>query len=193
MIFESVPVLSGILPNKFLKCWLVLIQALYFLTLNDVETLKIDIADRLIAYFLTKTQQYYAEGDMTFNLHILQHLPAHVLRHGPPWASNAYCFEDGNGKLKALVHSNQGVPHQIIRALCWREAMKILEGVVSEKAKNYVRDINEPKLYKKRSFTTGDIRLIGQMEDAELSQEDTSINVKHLDIIMKKIWNATPK
>lgn len=173
LMYHVYPILCGILPRKFLNHWLLLIQALYFLDLSEVSVVNVAIADRLISLFLTRTQQYYDEGDMVFNLHILSHLCAHVLRHGPLWASCAYCFEDGNGHLKRLVHSNQGIPHQIIRALRWSEAMKVLEGTVSDKAKQYVADITTPKNHRKISFAVGDVRLIGKpSENFNLSDEE---------------------
>lgn len=107
-----------------------------------MSVVNVEIPERLISLFLSRTRQCYDRGDMVFNLHILSHLAAHVLRHGPLWASScAYCFEDGNGRMKRLVDSNQGIPHQIIRALRWSEAMKVLETTVSDKALQYVADI----------------------------------------------------
>lgn len=172
MMFCVVPILSGILREKYLKLWLLLIQALYFLYQTNVRSENLPAADTLINMFVILTQDYYHEIDMTFNMHILKHLVAHVLRNGPLWATNAYCFEDGNGKLKQIIHSNCGIPHQIVRALSWQEAMKILEGVVSEKAKDYVTTISQPESHKQNSLKVASARLIGKTEEFKPSPEE---------------------
>ncbi|KAJ1529963.1 hypothetical protein ONE63_006691 [Megalurothrips usitatus] len=124
LMYYCVPVLTGILDERYLKVWLLLIQAVYLLTQTDISINQINCADVLITSFLIQTQNLYDVTDMSFNLHILKHLVAHTMRWGPAFASSAYCFEDGNGRLKRIIHSNQGIPHQVIRAFSWEQSLQ---------------------------------------------------------------------
>lgn len=110
MIFFLVPVLTGTLPNRLMFGF----SNRRFLNQKRVNVDNANIAGRLIDLFLARTQELYKEGDMLFNLHVLGYIQAHVLWHGPLWASNAHCFEDGNGILKRFIHSNQGVPEYVL-------------------------------------------------------------------------------
>lgn len=171
-MYLAVPVLDGIQRPKYLKLWMLLTQALYLVFQCRISLENLEIADTLINVFLFRTQEYYGRADMLFNLHILKHLIAHIIRNGPPWATNAYSFEDGNGRLKKIIHSNSGVPQQVIRALSWEEAFKILHSVVSDKAKNYVSEISQPEQHRKLSFVVNNVRVIGKSEKFVPTEEE---------------------
>lgn len=172
LMFECIPVMKNILGDVFLNIWLLLLQALYLLSQNEVSLDHCNVASALITHFLVKTQQYYGEANMSHNLHLLKHLAAHIFRWGPSWASSAYAFEAGNGDLKKLIHSVACIPHQILRAFSWSQALKLLEPHVSQMARNYVQSIVEPKSSHQKSVKVQDCRLIGGSKEPVLSEED---------------------
>ncbi|KAJ1524647.1 hypothetical protein ONE63_011130 [Megalurothrips usitatus] len=136
-----IPILTGILPQKYLKLWLILAQAVYLLSQAVVTQSHVNTADVLLKYFVCVSQQYYGEVCMVFNMHILTHLAEHVARWGPLWATSAYCFENFNGFLLKIIRSQNGIPNQVVRALSWRQSLQTLEPHVSEKARQYVRSL----------------------------------------------------
>ncbi|KAE8741054.1 hypothetical protein FOCC_FOCC013424 [Frankliniella occidentalis] len=164
-----IPVLTGILPQKYLKLWHLLAQAIYLLSLRSVSYSHVNTANALLKHFIYISQQYYGEGCMVFNMHILSHLAEHVARWGPLWAASAYCFENYNGYLLKIIRSQQGVPHQVIRALSWQQSLQTLEPQVSEKARHYVKSLT-----KKRSTENeaDDCVLLGKASVCIVSDEE---------------------
>ncbi|KAK3910858.1 Halomucin [Frankliniella fusca] len=143
--YVIIPVLTGILPQKYLKLWLLLAQAVYLLSLTSVSHSHVNTANALLKHFIFVSQQYYGATFMVYNMHILNHLAEHVARWGPLWAASAYCFENYNGYLLKIIRSQQGVPHQVIRAVSWQQSLRTLEPLVSEKARQYVKSLPTKK------------------------------------------------
>ena len=77
--------LSGILPDKYLKLWLNFSHAVYLLSQTTITHAQANAADIIIKYFLAKSQEYYGETCIVFNMHIVYHLAEHVARSGPIW------------------------------------------------------------------------------------------------------------
>jgi len=171
-LWYSYIILKGILPQRYLNTWLLLIQAIFLLSQAEVSLQHINTANTLIINYLASVQMEYGENHMTYNLHILRHLPDHVRRWGPLWASCAYVFEDGNGHLKNLINTVQCVPHQIVRHWSWDLARNLLDPVVSDKARTYASSIVKPKHHNKISFVTGSCRLVGSPLLINLSEEE---------------------
>lgn len=146
LLFCCIPVLTGILPNKYLKLWLLFAQAVYLLSLVAVTHENVNSADALLKHFLCLSQEYYGDVFMVFNMHLLTHLAEHVARWGPLWAASAYCFESFNGYLLKVIHSQAGIPNQVIRAISWQQSLLMLEPHVSDKARQYVRTLPKQKV-----------------------------------------------
>lgn len=156
LLFCIIPVLTGILPDRYLKMWLLFAQAVYLLSLAKTSHSQINTADILLKKFMVQWQEAYGNASMNFNCHIIYHLAEHVSRWGNIWASSAYCFEAFNGELKKVIKSQQGIPNQVIRSLSWQQAMQILETQASQKAKDFVRSISASKSAQQKGLRVGD-------------------------------------
>lgn len=171
-MYLCVPVLNEYLPRRFLKVWQLFMQANYLLNRQKVSDQDVRTADVLISKFREETQLLYDDTDMTYNMHIYKHLPADTANWGQSFDTSAYSLESGNGDLKDLIHSVQGIPNQIIRALSWNLALDLLEPVVSQKARDFVKDLFVPKRNKQTSIKVGDVRLKGKPAIFYLTQEE---------------------
>ncbi|XP_065905471.1 uncharacterized protein [Dysidea avara] len=100
LLYYSLPLLSGILPQQYWDRYVLLVVAIYNLLQHSVQgrLWKICVGER----------------HMTANVHLLLHLPDTVRQLGPLWAYSCFSFEGQNGILKNLVHGTQQVDKQII-------------------------------------------------------------------------------
>ena len=53
---------------------------------------------------------------MTYNVHLLLHIPYYVRRFGALWAWSTFPYENYNGILRNMFKSSQSVPQQISRS-----------------------------------------------------------------------------
>ncbi|KAK3922582.1 Activator of SKN7 protein 10 [Frankliniella fusca] len=83
--------------------------------------------------------------------HIVMHVCQTVRNWGPLWAiSSAYAFEAGNGDVKKLLHSSNGVPNQVCRNLSHVICRNLLEQhFSSNQTKSYNISIMPKKPMKK--------------------------------------------
>ena len=124
----SIPVLTGILPLRYLEHWSYLVQAMFLLCRQKMSRQDIEAGHKLSLRFGRDAEYIYGKSFMTYNLHIFcQHIAENVVRWGPLFGVNTYCYEAGNKDLKSLLHAQRGVPHQIHRALSYRQASSILK------------------------------------------------------------------
>ncbi|KAJ1526468.1 hypothetical protein ONE63_009601 [Megalurothrips usitatus] len=112
ILYYSVPILIDILPNKYLRHWILFVQALYLLMRANVCKNDVDVAEIMMENFVRGTEELYGLREMTFNMHISEHAAESVRRWGALWCVSTYCFESMNGKLKEKIHAERGIPHQ---------------------------------------------------------------------------------
>ncbi|KAK3920928.1 Replicase polyprotein 1ab [Frankliniella fusca] len=177
--------------NEKMKCLTPPIEKA--LSENDVET-----AHRLLVHFVCGVQNLYGKGCMTYNVHILTHLAESVDRWGPVWALSTYSFESGNGELKAIIHAQRGIPHQIQRFISEKEALKILiSSCSSQKTEEFLESIqSKPKI--KRALRVGESTVLFGCHscfnptDEELFLcNELDIDPKNCVVYKKVIFNKT--
>ena len=72
--------------------------------------------DRNCLYkFVTLVPELYGSEHVSYNVHILIHLPDAVLNWGPLWLHSAFAYEDIIGLLKGMYHGTQLIPKQVFK------------------------------------------------------------------------------
>lgn len=149
ILFYSVPVLHGILPAKYLKHWMLFVQACHILLRSKIKRTLLQEAEKCLIEFVRGVEEYYSLKHMTYNVHILLHLVQNVRNWSAAWCLSTYPFESENGKLKRVIFSSMGIPHQVIRVICRDQALSILRARVSnEKTEKYEKDLTSKELLK---------------------------------------------
>ncbi|XP_049522112.1 uncharacterized protein LOC125944798 [Dermacentor silvarum] len=67
-----------------------------------------------LVQFAVKVQFLYSKKETTSNVHLLLHLAKSASMQGPLWAHSCFVFEAGIGKIKKLITSAKGLPHQVM-------------------------------------------------------------------------------
>jgi len=73
----------------------------------------IDYLSTCINNLVCTLEQLYGLEHMSYNVHLLLHMPDCVRHWGPLWCYSAYSFESANGLFLKLFHGTQAVAKQI--------------------------------------------------------------------------------
>ncbi|XP_075749360.1 uncharacterized protein LOC142814492 [Rhipicephalus microplus] len=126
LLFYAVPCCSEILPQRHLNHFVLLVEAVYILLLEELTSPQVQRAGRLLQEFVSRTKTLYSPRMMTFTLHQLLHLASSVERFGPLWAHSAFVFESGNGRLLKTITGAKGVPNQIVERLVMLQQLHLV-------------------------------------------------------------------
>lgn len=112
LLYYSLSVLKGILPQKYHSRWALLIEGACTLLGSELTTDQISHAHDALVYFVGGAQSLYGEENMTFNVHSLLHLSQCC---GPLWAHSAFMLAEFNGFPLKQVKCIQAIPQQICK------------------------------------------------------------------------------
>lgn len=114
LLYYSIPSLQNILPRKYLEHFGLFSKSLYLLLQSSISQEDIILAKQCISTFVMNYEKFYGVNHMTYNVHLLTHLPDCVLENGPLWAYSNFHFESNNGALKKFVCGTSDVVHQTV-------------------------------------------------------------------------------
>lgn len=117
-LYYAVICLKGLLNQKYLKHFGLLVASVYKLLKTQITSDDLHLAEANIKLFVAKFEELYGAHSMTFNVHILLHLKDSVVKNGPLWANSTFAFESGIFKLKKQVKGPVGVVKQISNKIC---------------------------------------------------------------------------
>jgi hypothetical protein len=113
LLFYSVPLLKGILPEVYLKHYACLVEGTYILLSEGIANQDLNRADLLLKLFVQNMENLYGEETLSLNIHNLTHSVDIVQQWGPLWGYSCFPFESFNGEIKQSVHGTGNVCRQI--------------------------------------------------------------------------------
>jgi len=144
------------LPDKYLKHFLLLVNAVYLLLQDSISPEQLNLADTLLYRFVCEVEILYGPMHMIYNVHCLTHVAKCVKLHGPLWSHSAFAFENCNGSLIKLVKGTKGVPIQIVKRFLLRVSYSLLSSSLKE-------SIDVDNLLHSKTLTTRKIENIGSV------------------------------
>ncbi|XP_037522067.2 uncharacterized protein LOC119399326 [Rhipicephalus sanguineus] len=131
LLYFGLVCLDGILPVRYLNHFSLLVKGTFLLLQDSVPSSDIAMSTDCLVQFVVGIQFLYGEKNMTSNVHQLLHLPKSVVLQGPLWAHSCFCFEASMGRLKGLISSAKGVPHQIMTRVMMAHTLNASKAVSS--------------------------------------------------------------
>ncbi|XP_068753877.1 uncharacterized protein [Montipora capricornis] len=139
LLYYSLPVLKGILPDEYYSHYALLSTSVYFLLQQPVTQAHLFMADRQLEEFYCLTQIYYGKGACTINVHnACKHLTSSVRLAGPLWAFSCFGFESWNGVMTKLIHGTHHVATQVVSAV---KAMRMITVMENENMAESSEDV----------------------------------------------------
>lgn len=115
LLFYAIPCVDGILPDKFLKHFACLSEAVYILLGDNISVPQLEKAASLLNRFYADFKNLYGAGSCGLNVHnACSHLVWYVKLWGPLWAWSTFPFEDTNAALLEAAHGTGNVMRQIM-------------------------------------------------------------------------------
>lgn len=115
LLYYSIICLSGILPLKYLKNFSKLVCGIEILLRDSINKKMLFLANKLLTEFLIEFQEIFGQEQMTYNMHLLLHLPKSVLNLGPLNVHDAFSFENENRLLLNMKKSPTCIAVQIAK------------------------------------------------------------------------------
>ncbi|KAL1444443.1 hypothetical protein MTO96_029864 [Rhipicephalus appendiculatus] len=139
LLYFGLVCLDGILPVRYLNHFSLLVKGTFLLLQDSVPSSDIAMSTDCLVQFVVGVQFLYGEKNMTSNVHQLLHLPKSVLLQGPLWAHSCFCFEASMGRLKGLISSAKGVPHQIMNRVMMAHTLNASKAVSSPHVQAFLK------------------------------------------------------
>lgn len=138
LLYYSFPCLLGILPDRFLHHWNLLIEAVYLTMKDEISRADINKMESLFVEFVVRTEQLYGKSEMTSNVHQLLHHAKAVKMLGPAWSRSAFVFEGNMRTLLQNINAARGVVMQIMNRYMFK---KILQSYVNGAMDNIKEEV----------------------------------------------------
>ena len=145
VLYYSVVILSEYLSSDLYYHWLLFVESLYILLQDKIHITELNRENKMLHEFVAKTEKYFGQAAITYNIHLLLHLSESVMSWGPLWCQSTFSFETGNHDLLKAIKSSKGVSSQIIRFININHCTTVLQERayphISEMVKMYCEDI----------------------------------------------------
>lgn len=114
LLYYAISCLYNILPLTYLQHYGLLSNSIYILLQKSISAHQFEKASNNLRKFADEFQTLYGEINMTYNVHLLTHIPECVQQCGPLWAYSNFHFEGNNGRLKYFVKGSTDVIKQVV-------------------------------------------------------------------------------
>jgi hypothetical protein len=94
-----------------------LVKALKALWSRSISNDKIDRAEELINEFLEDLEDLNGKQAITYNAHLVSHLPNSVRRFGPLWTHSCFRFENFNKHVKSFCDGTTLYVEQLVNGI----------------------------------------------------------------------------
>jgi hypothetical protein len=126
LLNAAIYVFSFVLKEPYYSHFVKYILFLRLLTQSRVSNNEIQLAARLINYFVLKYENLYGRRHLTYNLHSHLHLPLQVFLFGPLHMVSCFPFEGFFKICNGLYSGTRAIAEQIIRNLSIRDQLSFV-------------------------------------------------------------------
>lgn len=124
LLFYLPLALSGIQKQKYVDNLCMLSSIVFMLSQKEILPTEVVDAEENVRVFIRNYERLYGRSNVTFNVHLLQHLPEVVRNLGPVWTQSCFVFETNNRYLVQGVMGTVNVVPQIIKKYILRKSQE---------------------------------------------------------------------
>lgn len=174
------PCMVGVLPQKYLKNFMLLSDCIFQLLDINLTQTRIDEVEKQVNRFVRDFQKLFGEENMLFNIHLLTHLTECARNFGALWNSSLYPYENGNGMILGFRTGNNHPVIQITNKYIFNRICQNKSLFVNTKLKawhNYLwhtKPTIQPKFDQRIRFELQDNLII----DEGISESEFSYHAK---------------
>ena len=127
LLYYGLPVLYGLLPDKYFEHYFYFVRAIYLLLQDTISEAQLTTAEQLLQQFCRTFLNLYQEWYKTLNVLQLPHLVDNVRDLGPLYTHSCFSFENKNGFILRLIRETQFIDSQILTALSFTQKLPELK------------------------------------------------------------------
>jgi hypothetical protein len=177
LLYYSLIVLDGILPDEYYRHWFLFVFASHLLTQDSISRNEITLADNILRDFVQKTPELYSIECCTFNLHTLSHVGQAVRDWGSIHKFSCFNFENTIGECVALVKGSNAVALQISRKFLMRRLLPNLSdrmfGNCDLRTAELMKKLScSGHFIRKKDLQTDGVHLYGASTDRTLNNDE---------------------
>lgn len=173
LLIYSLPIMKEMFPSNMVQHWGLLVDAVAILIKKGATKSEIYFAEISLIKFIRQTEDIYGLNQVSFNVHLLSHLPRSVINWGPLFAHSAFAFENKNFELQRFVKSSHGVCLQICnfyRLKFFKSKLeKLCDKDLTQKEKFFLEKLNRNKAHS--SVKIENTVIFGKCENLNLTKE----------------------
>lgn len=186
LIFYAPVCLDGVLPENYIAHIALFSEAIFLLLQKSVSFTDVQTANRYLSIYMCKTEEYFGETAMLYNVHLLTHLCRGVLNYGPLWTHSAFSFEGENRHFMQMNTSPAFISQQLARRysifsryprLCEMYGssdfvFQFIDEITGKSVKTFTRSNGSVLIGNGRPFHPNDIQIdvLPEFQGAELSE-----------------------
>lgn len=115
LLYYSLICFKKFMDKEHYEHWFLFVYSIQIFLKEKITAAQHSAASTAIRLFVLRIESLYGIQFMTFNVHILLHIPKSVHNFGALWAWSTFPFEHYNGVLKSLFKGTQYLPEQIVK------------------------------------------------------------------------------
>ena len=172
LLFYGAVVLNGILPDAWYEHFMLLSEAIFLLSMEEITHVQLVHAENLIEHFCVTFAELYGIRFQTANIHYLLHIPQDVRNLGPLWTHSCFPFENCNGEMLKLFHGTQNVPFQIASAILIMQHLPQLENQLpkSSRQEEFYKKVTSPHVCTSETEIEQGIFAIGGVQQKKVDE-----------------------
>ncbi|KAE8738853.1 hypothetical protein FOCC_FOCC015657 [Frankliniella occidentalis] len=144
LYYYLLPVLQGQMKQIYFHNFKLLIAGVSLLNKQSVSFADIEEAEVLVKQFVKDFQELFGFRNMSFNVHLILHLPSTVKALGPACLTTCFRFEDLNGKLRNMIHGSRYAGSQLSSNLfSFLNLPKVVHDLKSENVKKFCTNVHK--------------------------------------------------
>jgi Transposase family tnp2 len=170
LLIYSAPILKNVLPDRFYKHWLLLVNYMRILTKKTITDEDLTICKKLAIRFTHMIPHLYGPKYVRSNVHLLQHIVDSTKLWGAPWASSAFLFESLGGLLGKFFKGSNRISKQIFSNFLSHKHLRRISSLHMSSANEKVKKVYR-KLDPNNFGNTGQFELLGKGTVNNLNHE----------------------
>lgn len=130
LLYYSLVCFKAVMAHKkYYQHWFLFVYSVQIFAKTKITDVEFVAASAAMKLFVLQIESLYGKDLMSYNVHILLHVPRSVKMFGALWAWSTFPYEGFNGILKRLFNGSQYVPGQILKFYARLKYLKLSSSV----------------------------------------------------------------
>lgn len=163
--------MKNLISKDVYNHWLLLVHGVTLLLGTEITKSDVDEAEFALQKFVSGVKEIYGSQELSYNIHLLLHLPQAVKSWGPLWAHSCFLYEDSLGQLKQFHHGTRGEANNILSTYVMQSVLKLLilqENVKNSRVHSFIENLQQKHHCSEKNVKIGDCTLLGLQKSIKL-------------------------